>query len=266
MTQPRILIYDIETAPMFGAIWRLWKNTVTLDQLERDWFLLSYSAKWLGQDAIIYRDQRESPPNMYEYLEYDLIQGLHSLLNSADIVVAHNGKRFDNRRANAKFIEHGLPPVHNYKVVDTLLESRKLFDFPSHSLQYLTEKLLPPRYWKRKSEKFPGYKLWEEVLAGNQDAWKEMEQYNRQDVVALEALYLKMRPWIVGHPNVGNLTNSEPGKPTCPKCGSSNVHRRGTYHTQTQRYQRYCCNSCGGWSRGRFTTSDKTKRHNILVN
>lgn len=264
--QPNILFYDLETAPMFGAVWRLWKTNVPVKQLVSDWFILSFSAKWGHSDRVIYNDLRKCNPRDYEKSDIVLLRQLHSLLGQADIVVAHNGKKFDNRRLNARFVLNGLPPLHNYKVVDTLIESRRVFDFPSHSLEYLTTRLLPEPFWKKKSAKFHGYDLWDECLKGNIAAWREMEAYNRQDVVALEALYLKIRPWILGHPNVGNLTDSEPDAPTCPKCGSHKVNKRGTYHTQTQRYQRYRCMDCGGWSRGRYTIADKAKGKNILVN
>lgn len=265
-TAPRVLLYDIETSPLGAAVWRLWKTNVSVDMIRNDWFILSFAAKWLHSEESIYMDLRHKSPKDYERGDLDLLTALYELIQSADIVVAHNGNRFDNRRVNARFIKEGFPPVHNYKTVDTLIESRRLFDFPSHSLQYLTEHLLPEEYHKRKSAKFPGYQLWDECLKGNLEAWQEMEDYNRQDVVALEALYLLMRPWIKGHPNMGNLGLEQPDRPTCPKCGSSAVVRRGTYQTQVQRYQRYSCHDCGGWSRGRYTISDKDKRHNLLVN
>src|SRR5690625_4934299 len=235
--------------------------------LYKEWYMLRLCSMWLSKDKFIYHDLRN-------YLSYvnDSISDRHlltkqqQLVRMADIFIARMCKRFDNRRINARFLTAGLPPPHNYKVVDTLVESRKLFDFPSHSLEYLTKRLLPEEFWNKKSAKFHGYELWDECLRGNLEAWQEMEDYNRQDVIALEALYLKIRPWIVGHPNVGNLTDKEPSKPTCPKCGSSKLIRRGTAKTQTQRYQRYRCKSCGGWSRGRFTKSSKVTRENILVN
>lgn len=259
-------MYDLEVSPNFGAVWRLWKQNVPVNMIERDWFIMSYAAKWLGSDKVMYKDLRDLAPTDYETGDLVLLKHLHSLLGQADIVVAHNGKRFDNKMLNARFIINGLPPLHNYKVVDTLLVSRSQFGFPSHSLEYLSTRLLPEEFQKRKSAKYPGYALWKECLQGNLEAWQEMEDYNRQDVVALEALYLKLRPWVIGHPNVGNLTETEPDKETCPKCGSTDLHKRGTYHTQTQRYQRYRCNGCGGWSRGRFTQANKDKRKNILVN
>lgn len=266
MSSPRILIYDIETAPLLGAVWRLWKTNVPVNQIKDDWYIMSYSAKWLGDSQILYNDLRELDPAEYETGDFGLSYELHALLSEADIVVAHNGRKFDNRRVNARFIKHGLPPPHNYKTVDTLIESRKQFDFPSHSLEYLTEHLLPEEHHKKRSAKFPGFELWAECMKGNREAWAEMEEYNRQDVVALEALYLKLRPWIIGHPNVGNLGEELPDRPACPKCGSTNVQKRGTYQTQVQRYQRYSCMDCGGWSRGRYTVADKSKRTNLLVN
>lgn len=263
----RILIADIETSPMLAAVWRLWKTNVGINMIKDDWYILSFAAKWLDKDRVIYKDITDhkgfSPTRPED--DHHLLQTLHSLLSEADIVVAHNGKRFDVRKINARFIKAGFPPVQNYKVVDTLIESRKLFDFPSHSLQYLTEHLLVEQYHKRKSSKFQGFELWAECMQGNAEAWEEMQAYNEQDIAALEALYLKMRPWIIGHPNIGNY-EEDIKSPACPKCGSHSVVKRGTYHTSVQKYQRYRCKDCGGWSRGRYTISNKETRHNLLVN
>lgn len=144
--------------------------------------------------------------------------------------------------------------------------ARQQFRMPYYSLEYLTETLLPPEYQKIKSAKFPGYKLWKEVLEGNLEAWEEMEAYNRQDVVALEALYLKLLPWIKGHPNVNLLSGDAPEVHSCPNCGSINQIKRGYQPTKLSGvYQRYVCGDCGKWSRSRTTITTKDKRSNILI-
>jgi hypothetical protein len=53
-----------------------------------------------------------------------------------------------------------------------------------------------------------------------------MRRYNIRDVVALEPLYLKLRPWIEGHPNVAVYSDSD--EVACPKCGSTKLKLNGS--------------------------------------
>jgi len=260
LTAPRTLVLDIETAPVLAYVWRTYKENVSWDQISTDWYILAFAAKWLGESTVMYHDQSRK-----QDIEDDraLMAHLHKLLNAADIVVAHNGKKFDVRKIKARFILNGMPPPSPFKVVDTLVEARKEFAFTSNRLVALTD-LLCPEEKKDEHAEFPGFSLWAECLKGNPAAWKAMRTYNEQDVRALEALYIKLRPWIGGHPNVAAYV--DPERATCPKCGSHHVQRRGHVFTQTSKYQRYQCRDCGGWSRGRLTQNSKEVRKNLLIN
>ncbi|MHA6907390.1 ribonuclease H-like domain-containing protein [Ralstonia pseudosolanacearum] len=259
MTKARTLLLDIETAPILANVWRTWKENVGMDQIRADWYILSFSAKWLGAKRVMYFDQSKAKD-----IEDDtfLMRKLHELLNEADIVVAHNGRRFDLKKINARLIVKGFPPPSPYVIVDTLEIAKRHFAFTSNRLAYLTDTLCTEK--KLAHAKFPGFMLWKECLAGNKEAWREMRTYNIQDVVSLEELYLKLRPWAEGHPNVANF--DEPEHPACPKCGSENVIQKGHRHTQVGRYVRYRCNDCGGWARGRVIQNSKAQRSNLLIN
>ena len=37
MKKPRILFFDIETAPMLGYMWSLWDQNLGLNQIKQDW-------------------------------------------------------------------------------------------------------------------------------------------------------------------------------------------------------------------------------------
>lgn len=50
----RILILDIETSPMKAWVWRRWKENIYLDQTIQEWFMISWSGKWLGEDTFGY--------------------------------------------------------------------------------------------------------------------------------------------------------------------------------------------------------------------
>lgn len=259
MTTPKILVLDIETAPVLAYVWRTFKENVSWDQISTDWYILSFAAKWLGDPRVIYHDQSRKR-NVED--DRDLMKKLHRLLDQADIVIAHNGKKFDVRKIKARFILNGFEPTSPFRIIDTLLEARKEFAFTSNRLIALTDMLCTEK--KLTHAKFPGFELWAQCLKGNPEAWAEMKEYNIQDVISLEELYLKLRPWMEGHPNVGAFT--DPEEVTCPRCGGTHLRRAGFRFTQTGKYVRYQCNDCGGWSRGRTMVNTREVRDNLLVN
>ena len=76
-------------------------------------------------------------------------------------------------------------------------------------------------------------------------AWEELKEYNIQDIITLEALYLRLRPYMTGHPNVDLSDGSEI---LCPRCSSNTIQKRGTYSSSAGVvYQRFVCKSCGSW-------------------
>ena len=42
---PKILFLDIELAPLRAALWSIWQQGVGLNQVESDWFILSFCGK-----------------------------------------------------------------------------------------------------------------------------------------------------------------------------------------------------------------------------
>ena len=260
----RVLVFDLETSPVMALVWGVWKQNIPAKMIDQTWNILSYSAKWLGEDDIYYNDLRDQAVNGFVD-DSELLVELYDLVSQADVLVAHNGDRFDIPRLNTRFLRAGLSPIHRIQSVDTCKIARRIFDFEHNSLEYLTTQLLPEEYHKRKSQKFHGVDLWLECLSGNIEAWDEMQDYNEQDVIALEALYLLIRSWDDRHPVMANLGEDLPDKPTCRVCESTNLHRRGYQHTRTMKYQRYRCMDCGAWSRSRFAEKQDERKRNILV-
>lgn len=254
---PKILFYDVESAPILGSVWKLWDNNVGLNQIERDWHLLSYSAKWLHSDDVMYEDQ-----SGVEDLEddRDLLQGIWNLLDECDIAVGHNSKKFDSKKLNARFILNGMQPPSHYRQIDTLEIAKRHFAFTSNKLEYLTDNLCG-NYKKKKHSKFPGFELWKECMAGNPEAWKEMEIYNKMDVLSLEELYHILAPWSNQIPNYNTYTLGN----TC-QCGSSNVVKNGFHYTNLGVYNRYKCEDCGKQTRGRTNLLSKEQRSHFTVN
>ena len=260
LNPPKILTFDLETAPIKSYHWSLWDQNISLDQIQDDWSILAYAAKWLDNKQVIYNDT-SGRGTKHVRNDKALCAELWALLNDADIVVAQNGKRFDVKKLNARLIINGFPPYSPIRVIDTMLVAKRHFGFTSNKLAYMSEHLTDSP--KSKHKKFPGFELWSECLKDNPSAWSEMRKYNIQDVIATEKLYLKQRPWIDQHPNLS--TYSGDVKPACPKCGSLNVIRGGTTVSQVGIYPRYRCKSCGSWSRGKGMLNPLSTRKTKLV-
>lgn len=251
----KILILDLESAPKKAYVWQFWKANIGTNQLLGYGYLMSAAYKWLGDDEVHYLESRTEDDS-------ELVYELSRVLNEADIVIAHNAKKFDMPLLRARAVINRIEPWSPVKVIDTLFDAKKEFRFDRNTLEYLA--LIFGVEEKLKHKNFPGFELWAECIAGNEEAWKEMKEYNIQDVVTLEQVYLRMRPWLSGHPNVGVYEDKE--EHVCPKCGSVHVHKRGFYFTNVGKYQRYRCTDCGGWSRSRYTEKPLEARKNLLAN
>lgn len=250
--KPKVLLYDIETAPIQAYTWGIYDQNVGLNQVISDWHLLSWSAKWLDKKNVMYMDQRKAKDITNDK---KILQGLWNLLDEADIVITQNGKVFDQKKVYARFIFHGMSPPSPSKHIDTKQIAKKNFGFTSNGLAHLSAHLggVP----KSDHAKFPGMELWKECLKGNLAAWREMEKYNKRDVIALEAIYTKLRAW----DNSVNINLTEGG---CRSCGSFNYQFRGTETTSTGKYKRFQCTDCGAWGKSSTNLITKEQREQIM--
>jgi DNA polymerase elongation subunit (family B) len=254
----KVLIFDIETAPLRAFVWGLWENNVSLNMIASDWHVLSWSAKWLNSPdtEVMYVDQR-GQPNVED--DKALLQGIWDLLDEADVVITQNGKSFDQKKLQARFLLNGFKPHSSYKHIDTKLVAKKHFAFTSNKLEYMSDKLCT-KYKKLKHKQFPGFELWDECLKDNLKAWKEMELYNKHDVLALEELYNILMPWEGDSVNFNLYSDDEVN--AC-KCGSHAFIKNGFYYTSVGKFQKHRCKGCGAESRDRKNLLSQEKRDSL---
>lgn len=251
---PKILFIDIETAPILAQMWSMWQQGFGLNQIQQDWFILSFCAKWAHSDEIIYHDQRYAKEIEDDY---DLLVKIWDLLNEADFVVGQNSKKFDVKKINARLIINGLPKPSTFRQIDTLEIAKQQFGFTSNKLEYMTDKLCS-RTKKSKHEKFPGHTLWSECLKGNLEAWEEMEHYNKDDVISLEELYNILSSWDNKLPNFDVYVDEI--------LDMSEWEKDGFHYTNFGKYQRYRNKKTGQQKRSRVNLLTKEKRASLLAN
>lgn len=252
---PKILLFDIETSPMISYHFGHWNQNISLDQVIENPIMLTWSAKYLYDDNMIsYKLTKEEALSRNDKR---IVTALWKLINEADILVGHYSSGFDVPMMNTRFIINGLPPTLPKDNIDTKVIASKQFKFPSNKLDALAG------YFGFEKKFKTDFMLWRKCMEGNEESLEEMRVYNAQDVRVLEEVYMKLRPFIKGHPNVGMYLESEDS--VCPNCGNNHMHiENKAYYTPTGRYTVYRC-ECGALARSRTQNLDKKIRKSIVV-
>lgn len=234
MKKARVLFYDIENTPNLAYVWDKYEQNVIA--YKKEWEILSVAYKFQGDKEVTFvsREGRKTDLNV--------VKALHKIFSEADLLIAHNGDSFDQRKAKARMAFHGLTPPKILNSLDTKKIAKNYFRFNSNSLNDLGE-----HFGLGKKVKHQGFELWEGCMADKRSAWKVMEKYNKQDVVLLEKLYNKFLPWIQNHPSIAKMQNPAEAGGGCPNCGGTSIRKEGFRATHAQVKRQWSCNTCGGW-------------------
>lgn len=230
----KVLILDIETKPAIAYVWRVYDENITPDQIIDRGGLLCFAAKWAGEKEIFFKSEWEDG-------KAAMLEAIHKLLDEADAVVTYNGDKFDLPKLMGEFVLEKMRPPAPVTSIDVLKTVKKL-GLLMNKLAYTAPLIQAGR--KLKHEGFP---LWSKVLEGDEKARERMKKYNIQDIVVLEKLYNRVKPYIKNHPHLGK------DKHECGACGSNKTQKRGFRRTKYFLIQRIQCTNCGSWSEGTRT-------------
>ena len=233
MSEPKILLLDIETAPALVYTFSLFKPMIGLDQIVEHPRVICWSAKWYGRGRVMFESEHATT-------RADMLTKMRDLMDEADVVVGYNSVGFDVPWLKGEFMKEGIDLPSPFQQIDLWKLNKQNMRLLSGKLDYLSWHLLEER-----KVSHPGFRLWADCLAGDEKAWRLMKRYAIQDTALLEPLFEQMRPFIKGV-NFGLWSDSETA---CPNCGSSNLQRRGYSRTTASTFQRYHCQDCGSWSR-----------------
>jgi hypothetical protein len=242
----RVCFYDLETSPIISAVWALYDQNIPYQHVIQDTFVICASWKFQGESKIDSVSMLDDPKRFIKDHtdDYIIIKKLHWVFEQADVIVAHNGNKFDWKRFMARVVYHGLPPIDQPQMVDTLVEARK-WKFTSNKLDDLAAHLKLPR--KIENEKG----LWVKAAQGDVKSIRAMIRYNKGDIPPLEKLYNKLLPYMKSTPNRNLYSDHE----CCPKCGSLKFQHRGYNYSRVSKFKKYQCKECFGW----FTNKTRVK-------
>lgn len=231
----KVLVFDIETLPIIAYVWQVWDTNVSTSQIIKDWCVLSWSAKWLGSDKIL--SNVLTPREAVTRNDKRLVESFWKLLEEADVVIAHNGKRFDIRKLNTRFWKNKLGRPSSYKIIDTLTSAKSSFGLTYNKQDFIA------KFLGIQEKLDTDFELWAECDRGRSEALKYMVDYNEQDVRMLEQIYLEMREWIPNHPDLRVYSQEEDD--CCPVCLSKSCEDIGVFTANKLQYKEYRCSDCG---------------------
>lgn len=243
MKTPVVTFLDIETSPLRGWAWQAYDtNILRIDDHVK---VISVAWKYLGTDKTYCRaicDQKGYRAGNID--DKEVVTSAWKVLDKTDILIGQNSDKFDIRQLNTRFAFHGLNAPSAYKSVDTLKVAKKYFRFSSNKLDNLG------MYFDAGKKSTTGLDLWFRCMDGDKEAWTTMKAYNCNDVDLLEKVYLKLRPFIEGHPSLSVISGNKGF--SCASCMSKNLQKRGFAFTLSGRKQRYQCLDCGSWTSGAY--------------
>jgi DNA polymerase elongation subunit (family B) len=254
----KILILDFETSPakgyFFGSIWET--NIIEVIEYEQ---IISVAWKWYGERRVNVVCQNDFKGYRAGILnDKNLIEFFIPIIDSADIVIAHNGDNFDLTVFNTRLLANGFKPVSPNKSFDTKKLAKNKFHFPSNKLDDISDFLGIGR-------KIPhtGKNLWLGCEAGNKKEWKLMKKYNKQDVILLNKVTEKLIPFMKQINDFVELSESGISCPN-PLCHSFNLSKHKKRFVMGGYKQQYQCKDCGSyWTNGK-TIKFQGQRNSIM--
>jgi DNA polymerase elongation subunit (family B) len=242
--EPRIILWDIETLPDLRAVMNEFPSLSAYPGLTLKASINSVICvgwKVLGESKVHCINAWDFKTRWKRNIndDFDVCKAAFEILSNADVVVTHNGKRFDWKFMQTRLLYHGFPPLPNIIHIDTCSEAKKHLFMYNNRLNTIGKFLTS----EQKLEN-GGWGLWVKVSERNPKAMAVMTKYCMQDVRLLEKVFKKLKPVIRGLPNA----NLYKDRPSCPNCGSKRLQKRGEKVTKTARAQRYQCQDCGSWS------------------
>lgn len=229
------LLIDIETSTNKGEFYGHLYEAKIVKMIEEA-HITGFAVKWYeGKDIHVY-DLKD-----FKGSEKKMLQKILWWIEQCDYFIAHNGDKFDLKFINARLDKFKLPVIPPIKTVDTLKISHRLWNLPSHKLDFLGWYF---NIGRKTNRPHPEGKMTEKER-------KQEKIYNGNDVLILEKLFKFQLP------HIGNLPMFKVPKPqltistnrTCPReeCRSTYTNSRGMKVSEGKIWKQFYCKQCFNW-------------------
>ena len=209
--QGKVLIYDIETSYNIGKFWRAGYNlNINSGDIIHERAIICISYKWLGEEQVYNLTWDKNQCDKF------LLEQFIPILDEADMIVAHNGDRYDLKFIKTRALKHNLKMLINYKQFDTLKVAKAKFMFNSNKLDYIS------KFLGAEGKISTEMKLWDDIILRKcPKALIQMLDYCDEDVRQLEVVYNALVSWENPKFHAGVLNGKT--KQTSPITGSVNI-------------------------------------------
>jgi len=237
--QYKLLFADIETCPMLCWAWRTGKQYLGPEQVLEPTRIISIHWAWEGETEVhhLHWDRNQCDKSMLAKFSKVAIQ--------ADRIMGHNFRQFDIRHINARIAYHKLAPLDNiFLIEDTLKAARNKLYLPSYTLDSLGK-----YFGLGEKVKHRGIQMWLDIwLRKDKKALKEMLEYGDGDIVLLQKVYDRLKPYLAFRSMNLSVLNDDAN--LCPKCGTSGslIARHKGHMTPLGFKRRVSCKACNAWS------------------
>lgn len=213
LTQGKVLIYDIETSYNIGKFWRCGYNlNINPGDIIHERKIICISYKWLGEKEVYNLAWDKNQDDKF------LIEQFIEVLNESDMIVAHNGDRYDLKFIKTRALFHRLKMLVDYKQFDTLKLAKKKFMFNSNKLDYIS------KFLGHTGKIGTNMKLWDDIVLHKCPvAMQKMIEYCDEDVVQLEKVFNTLVHWDNPKFHAGVLNGRT--KQSSPVSGSYNLEK-----------------------------------------
>jgi DNA polymerase III epsilon subunit-like protein len=248
-----ILYWDLESSLMGCLSFGIWNVNIPASRITKHSHLLSNS--WAFNDEPV-QGMRLTPEQVRDGDDLAIVMDTILAIEKADLIVTFNGKKFDVKMLNTRALFWGLPPIKYPKHIDLMQDAKRVFRFPSNSMQNISMYL-----GEEGKLSTSGSRLWErcfnwEDTEDCEIALKEILKYGKQDIVPTRNLHKRMMGWSKTTPNIGMMEKDLNGENTkenhelsCVHCGSNDVMMLGSKaYSSVNSFELYRCgvNTCRG--------------------
>lgn len=232
---PRILFFDIETAPIHVLVFGVGhdqhvghEQIVNGDKIE----IITICYKFLGEKTVrsLRWDKNQSSKK--------LLEEFSKVVSSSDCVIGHNADGFDIKHINSLVVAHNLKPFDWPMSFDTLKKVRQKFRFISNRLDYLGNLFLG-------EGKSPmSFSDWKKIkLENDKKTIDKMVKYCKKDVNLLEGVFLKIKDHLEPVVNMSLFATGKKG--SCRFCGMDTLIGNGRRIRKSHIEKRLLCTNCG---------------------